>query len=136
MGISNTLIGLGMVALAQGDDGRAAALLQESLRNSRDIGSRDLGGESLEGLSWVVAAQGQPRRAAALSGAADALRAALAVPLQPDRRAEHDRAVDAMRAALGEEAFAAAWAEGRALPLDEAIALALVADLTDAEQSL
>jgi hypothetical protein len=30
-----------------------------------------------------------------------------------------------MRVALGEEGLAAAWAEGRALPLDEAIALAL-----------
>jgi hypothetical protein len=29
------------------------------------------------------------------------------------------------RAALGEEGLAAAWAEGRALPLDEAIAQAL-----------
>jgi hypothetical protein len=38
----------------------------------------------------------------------------------------HDRAVAAMRAALDEAAFAAAWAEGRALPVDEAIALALV----------
>jgi hypothetical protein len=30
-----------------------------------------------------------------------------------------------MQVALGEEAFAAAWAEGRALPLDAMIALAL-----------
>jgi hypothetical protein len=30
-----------------------------------------------------------------------------------------------VREALGEEAFAAAWAEGRALHLEEAIALAL-----------
>jgi hypothetical protein len=30
-----------------------------------------------------------------------------------------------MQAALGEAAFMAAWAEGQALPLDEAVALAL-----------
>jgi hypothetical protein len=30
-----------------------------------------------------------------------------------------------MRAALGEEGFAAAWAAGRALPLGQAVALAL-----------
>jgi hypothetical protein len=31
----------------------------------------------------------------------------------------------AVRAALGERGFAAAWAQGRALPLDEAMSLAL-----------
>jgi hypothetical protein len=40
-----------------------------------------------------------------------------------------------MHAALGEEAFAAAWAEGRALSLDEAIALALKVDPAEAHQS-
>jgi hypothetical protein len=33
--------------------------------------------------------------------------------------------MDAVRATLGEEAFAAAWAAGRALSLDEAVAFAL-----------
>jgi hypothetical protein len=43
----------------------------------------------------------------------------------PVQRVGHDQAVQAMRAALGEEAFAATWAEGHSLPLDEAISLAL-----------
>jgi hypothetical protein len=43
----------------------------------------------------------------------------------PDHHAGHEQVVRAMRAALGEEAFAAAWAEGRVLPLDEAVTLAL-----------
>jgi hypothetical protein len=49
----------------------------------------------------------------------------LGVPLQPEQRASHDDAVAAMHAALGEDASAAAWAEGRALPVDDAVALAL-----------
>jgi hypothetical protein len=40
-------------------------------------------------------------------------------------RSDHDQAVRAMREVLGEEEFSAAWAEGRTLPLEEAIALAL-----------
>jgi hypothetical protein len=34
-------------------------------------------------------------------------------------------AVQGMQTALGEEAFAVTWAEGRALALEEAVALAL-----------
>jgi hypothetical protein len=43
----------------------------------------------------------------------------------PDRRAGHEQAGRAMRAALGEEAFAAAWAAGRALSFQDAVALAV-----------
>jgi hypothetical protein len=38
------------------------------------------------------------------------------------------RNLAAVRAALGEEAFAAAWAEGRAMSLEQAITLALADD--------
>jgi hypothetical protein len=47
------------------------------------------------------------------------------VRLQPEQRASHDDAVATMPAALGEDASAAAWAEGWTLPVDEAVALAL-----------
>lgn len=40
-------------------------------------------------------------------------------------RVLHHRQVAAARAALAEEAFAAAWAAGRAMTLDEAVAEAL-----------
>jgi hypothetical protein len=40
-------------------------------------------------------------------------------------QADHARSVAAMCAAVGEEGFAAAWAEGRALSLDQAISLAI-----------
>jgi hypothetical protein len=42
---------------------------------------------------------------------------------------EHE--VGVARAVLGEAAFAAAWAEGRALSLDQACALALAEEDTD-----
>jgi hypothetical protein len=37
----------------------------------------------------------------------------------------HERIVAAARAALGQDGFAAAWAEGRDVPLEQAIAEAL-----------
>jgi hypothetical protein len=58
-------------------------------------------------------------------GAAQVLREAIGIPLPPVERAEHERRVAAVRAALGEETFTAAWAVGRTLPLEQAIAEAL-----------
>jgi non-specific serine/threonine protein kinase len=115
---------LGIVAHLQGDLGRAA-LHREALLLGRDFGAKDVVAASLEGLSWVAAARGQPDQAARLGGAAEALRDTLGLPLAPEQRAGHNQAVQAVRDALGEEAFAAAWAAGRTLPLEEAIALAL-----------
>ncbi|MBV9279724.1 MAG: tetratricopeptide repeat protein [Chloroflexi bacterium] len=123
-GIAGGLLGLGNVSYMQGDYRRAAALYEESLLLSRDIGARDLVAGSLESLAWVAAARGQSQVAARLGGAAAALREVLGAPLWPDDWAGHDQAVRTMRTALGEEAFAAVWAEGRALPLEQAIALA------------
>jgi hypothetical protein len=124
-GIASSLTSQGLVACMQGEYSRAATLIDEGLVLSRDIGARDLVAESLESLAWVAAAREQPERATRLGGAAGALREALAAPLWPEQRAGHDRAVQAMRAALGEDAFTVAWAEGQALTLEQASALAL-----------
>jgi tetratricopeptide (TPR) repeat protein len=124
-GIATTMTSLGLVAYEQGNHGRATSLLSQALLLSRDIGAKTLMALGLEGLAWLVVEQGQPERAARVGAAAETLHEAIGVSLEPYQRAGHDEAVQAMRAALGEEAFAAAWAEGRALPLDEAIALAL-----------
>jgi non-specific serine/threonine protein kinase len=114
-----------MVAYERGEYARAAALLAESLRLVSDLGARDLLAHLLEGLAWVGMALGQPGRAARLGGAAKAVRGALHMPLVDADRGEHERVVATMRAALGEEGFAAAWAEGHTLSLEEAVTLAL-----------
>jgi hypothetical protein len=80
---------------------------------------------SLEGIAAVACAQGEPARAARLCAAAAALRDAIGAPLPPLDRAAHDRTVDAARAALGGDTFAVAWAAGRVLPLEQAIAEAV-----------
>jgi len=124
-GIANSLNNLGLAAAARGEYARAVALHHESLRLGRDIGAGDLQAKGMEGLVSVAAATGQTRRGALLGGATEALREVLGVPLPPEQRADHERAASSLRAALGEEAFAAAWAEGRALSLEEALDQAL-----------
>jgi hypothetical protein len=81
--------------------------------------------ESLEGLARLAGDGGRMERAARLLGAAEAIRDALGAPLPPVRRAEYEQCVAEARAALGEEALAAAWAQGKALSVDQAIADAL-----------
>ena len=77
----------------------------------------------------MAAVQGRPERAARLLGASAARRDERGISLSPFTRADHDHAAKAAREALGEEAFAAAWAVGHAMPLEESIADALEADL-------
>jgi tetratricopeptide (TPR) repeat protein len=124
-GIATSLNDLGLVAHAQGDYVRAAALVQKGLLLSHTTGAKRLMAEGLENTALVATARGQSELATQFAGAAEALREAVGMPLGPEQRAGHDQALQAMRAALGVEAFAAAWAEGRALSLDEAVALAL-----------
>jgi hypothetical protein len=78
-----------------------------------------------ESLAGVLAASGTEGTAARLRGAASAVREAQGWPLPSVARADYDRDVAAVRAQFGEMAFAAAWAEGRALSQEEAVALAL-----------
>jgi hypothetical protein len=67
----------------------------------------------------------QPERAARLLGAAEAFCETLGAHPPVAMAAEYEYAVAAGRAALGEAAFAAVWAEGRAMPLNQVIAEAL-----------
>src|SRR5579859_7800613 len=113
---------LGNVALQEGRYAEAAARFSEGLKFASDFGDRVLLAHFLEGLSGVASALGQHRRAVRLGGAAGALREAAGAPLHPAwlRIAEGWLAIS--RAALGDEAASAAWAAGRRLPLEQALA--------------
>jgi hypothetical protein len=81
-----------------------------------------------QGIAHAAAAIGeevQAERAARLLGAAMALRERVGVPQGPQRRADVDRAAASLREALGEERWAAAFAAGQALALEEAVQEAL-----------
>ena len=119
---------LGNVAFNQGNYKRAMALLKESLVLRREVGSKQGVAECLERLAGVAGAQGQSERAARLFGAAEALRASIGAPLARVDRPDYDRNVTATRAGVDELAFATAWAEGRAMTLEQAIEHALAVE--------
>jgi hypothetical protein len=81
--------------------------------------------QALENLALTIAATGEGARAAYLLGAAAALRETVGAPPHPRGQAGMERTTASAQAALGEEAWAAAFAAGRALTLEEAVAEAL-----------
>jgi hypothetical protein len=81
--------------------------------------------QSLEDLASLAARQQQWKRAATLLGGAEGVCAAMGRTPPASAVDEYERAVHGAREALGEAAFAAAWAEGRAMSLNQAIAYAL-----------
>ena len=125
LGIGYQLANLGTVARDQGDYGLANSRYRESLLVRRALMDKLGVALSFEGLGQVAAAEGEPGRAARLLSAAHNLREAIGTPLDLLDRTAHERVVAGVRTALGEEPFAAAWAEARAMPLEAVVASAL-----------
>lgn len=112
------------VAQHQGDYLRSALLLGESLAASRELGDGEGIAMCLAGLAGIAGVEGQPERAARLFGAAQALYERIGAVDRSDR-ARYDPNISGVRAQLSEEVLAAAWAEGRSMTLEQAIAYAL-----------
>jgi predicted ATPase/DNA-binding CsgD family transcriptional regulator len=123
--IADALAHLGSVALRRSDYSQAATLYQQSLVLYRELGDKAGIVEDLAGVAEVASLVGQPERAVRLLGAVEAQREASGIRLSPLRHAEYDRTVEGIRAYLGDAAFAEAWAQGRAMPLEQAISQAL-----------
>jgi tetratricopeptide (TPR) repeat protein len=124
-GIGHSLTNLGNVACTQGDYGMAKSLYEESLSLRREMGDVLNTAGSLEDFANLAGWQGHLERAVRLLGAAEALGEALGRNSPTGDAAEFKRTVDAAHAALSEEAFTAAWEEGRAMTLEQACAYAL-----------
>ncbi len=107
-----------------GNLAQAAALYSQTLLSWQEIGNRAALAHELECLAFIAAAQSQFERAACLLGAAEALRESVNSPMRAVERDEYEQNVSALRAQLEPEQFAAAWAEGRALTMEQAVAYA------------
>jgi predicted ATPase/DNA-binding CsgD family transcriptional regulator len=123
-GVGIVLVNVAKLARERGDFARAADLFAESLALRWEQGNRMGIAGCLRGLASVAAMIHRHERAARLFGAADAVRETLGLPA-PRHHAQYEQAAARARAGLGDEAFAAAWAAGRALPLAEAVNEAL-----------
>ena len=122
-GISVSLGYLGLLAGERGGFADAAALHRESLQLRWDAGAWEDIAASFADLAALAAAIDRPEQAARFFGAATAVReetGRLLEPLFPERGV-FEAAEERARSALGPEGYAAALAEGRALPREAAI---------------
>ncbi len=117
-GIAWTLYGLGWVALAQGDYSTARTQYELCLSILRELDHKWFIALGLEGLACLASAQGQPAWAAHLWGAAEMMREAIDASISPVVLARYENFRAAARTQLGEETFAATWAEGRTMPIE------------------
>ena len=129
LGVSDLLVhalgAMGNLERDEGDYPRARALYQESLRLRQELGSLFALAQSLEDLAALAGREQQWERAVRLLGAAEAFCETLGARPPVAVASEYERTVAEGRAALGEAAFAAAWAEGRAMALEQAVEYAL-----------
>ena len=124
-GIPIALGSLGWVALLQGDFKEMRRLLAESLDIRLQTGDRGGIAWCLEKLAEAGSLRSRFRPAAIIFGAASALRASVGSVMDAADRPAYERTISRLRSQLGDEAFAAAWDEGRALTVEVAVDYAL-----------
>ncbi len=115
-------IALARLSALQGDLTAAHHLYQHNLALLWEQGiNKEFVAMSLEGLAALETPEGAPRKAAQLWGTAEALREATGAIMYPVDRPDYEQAVEVARKELGEEAFAAAWDEGRTTSVEQVI---------------
>jgi DNA-binding CsgD family transcriptional regulator/tetratricopeptide (TPR) repeat protein len=95
----------------------AAAQFAESLTLFIEFGDRWFCGIVLVSAAFMASARADDERAVRLLGAADAIWAAIDVPLPLLLRERHDRALAEARRRLGPSRYEAAWRTGSRVPL-------------------
>ena len=123
IGCANARAALAWLAVTQGDYGAARVAFAESLRLAHRLGQRPGVARELRWLAIVAGAQDQWERALGLAGAVATDPTSSGVAWLDPPGLEQVRARAGV--ALGDPAAAAAWAAGRAMSLDQAVAYAL-----------
>ena len=124
-GIADSLGNLAGLIAPTGDVARAAALDAEALEMRRDLSDRLSMAHSLDSIAGTASRAGLAEAGARLFGASERLREELGAPIPASERVRYETGLARTRSAVGDEAYERAWAAGRALSLDDAVAEAL-----------
>lgn len=133
-GISILLSLLGIVAVREQQFARAHALFSEALSAMRGLMSEWGMSVNVATFAGLAGAQGQLIDAVRLAGASAALREAWQTPLIPLIESIIDEGLTRARQVLDSATYAAAWAEGQAMSLEQSIAAALALNVASTEQ--
>jgi predicted ATPase/class 3 adenylate cyclase len=109
----------------QGDLERATGLYRESLALFKEVGDKYIATECIEGLALVASAQGCSERAARLFGVAEVARETFGIMTPRPEAGDQEQFWAAIRERPEGTAFAAAWTEGQAMTVEEAVDYAL-----------
>jgi predicted ATPase/class 3 adenylate cyclase len=122
-GTTDALHVLGRIALAQGDLATARSVFLEALAYDEQVENRTGMGIVLDNLAAGESAEGRHLAAVRLAGASDAIKEAAGGHAPPPFIDLPDPR-DSARVVLGEAAVDAAWEEGQAMTLEQALAYA------------
>jgi hypothetical protein len=103
----------------------AEAMYRETIHRWQHGGNRGAIANQLECFGYLAIARGAPLRAATLLGAAQGLREGAVAPMLPQEELVYEAEIDRLRSQLPEDVRASAWAEGRRMTSDEAVAFAI-----------
>jgi len=120
--VALTLHNLGYVAHHQGSPRRALMYFAEALGEHIAYGDQQNIGYCLAGIAGMAANLEQTEAAARLFGAVDTIFEQLGATIWPIDKRECDRNLEGVRMRLGNDSFIAAFAMGRTLTLEDAIA--------------
>lgn len=124
-GSARSLSDVGYIHCEQQDYRSAHAAYREALELFAQLGSKRGMARALEGFACLAAARGEAKRALTLAAAAAHLRHQLSTPLPQAEQSKLDHDVSSAWRLLGEEAGEAAWAEGAAMSIDNAVRYSL-----------
>jgi predicted ATPase/DNA-binding CsgD family transcriptional regulator len=120
-GIGMLILLLGFVAAREGDLDRAVTLYRDGLAVVKEVHGPWSLGMPLAGFAHISAVQGQPVRAVRLGGAAVALSESYGMPLIPLAEALLTEGLEMAHQVLDAGDYAAAWAAGRAMSIEDAL---------------
>jgi hypothetical protein len=126
--ISLVIGNLGQVAEHDEDYEAAKDYARQSLVLAREIDNIWLTSDIFRAVAPSFGLTGQPKKAARLYGAHEAISESIGARIQPGDLAQHERGLAEVKNLMNEEEFKQMWAEGREMSVDEAAAYVLSDD--------